>query len=479
MTKHLPLIVDLDGTLLLTDTLGEGVVSAVLRKPLSAFFAFFSLINGRVAFKRSIYSISDIDVEVLPERSDFLEFLYAEKRNGRSIYLVTAALQEIADRIAERFEGLFDGAYGSSQKLNLKGQHKLGFMQQRFPEGFVYAGDSRADIAVWKEANGIVLAGASASTQRALEKLQIPKEAVFEVTGATGISLWRRALRLHQWAKNLLLFVPLFLSGQFVNTGAWLETLSAFILMGLTASGTYLLNDLLDLSADRRHRSKRKRPLASGDLFILNGMIAAPFLVFGSLIAARFLSVPFAAGLVVYLVISLAYSFGMKRLALLDVSVLACLFTIRIALGALAINQPLSEWLMTFSMCLFFSLSMAKRHVEIVAATPGEIIRGRGYYAEDAPLTLGLGLSSAAASIVIMVLFLAESAFKSDIYTMKNCLWIVPGVIGIWLMRIWLLAHRGELDDDPVSFAVRDPVSISLAVVLGVSFLCAVFLGAL
>ncbi len=478
MTTDLPLIVDLDGTLVLTDTLAEGVTDVVLSKPVSAIFAFFTLLKGRPAFKRAIDQASDIDVDALPVRQDLLSYLQSEKARGRKIYLVTAATQSVADSIGERFPELFDGLHGSSDTLNLKGRKKRDFLTETFPEGFVYAGDSTADLAVWKEAGGIIFAGAKSATQKAALKFGIPVEQTFENTGLKGFKAWRKALRIHQWAKNLLLFVAIFLSGQFLSIDAWVNSVIGFILMGLAASGTYLLNDLLDLSSDRRHRTKCTRPLASGDVFVIHGLAAAPILIFGALIASFFLSVPFAIGLIVYLVTTLSYSFGLKRVPMLDVSILAALFTLRIALGALVIHQPLSEWLLTFSVFFFFSLSMAKRHVEVAAATVGEKIRGRGYVAEDAPLTLGAGLSTASASVVIMVLFLAESAFKSDIYTMQDLLWAVPVLIGLWLMRIWLLAQRGELDDDPVSFAVKDKISIGLGGLLALAFLGAVFLGA-
>lgn len=479
MSKHLPLMVDLDGTLVLTDTLGEGFTDAVLRKPVSAFFASLRLFSGRPAFKKAILDISNVDYEALPVREELLSYLQAQKAAGRQIYLVTAANQDIAERVAARFEGVFDGAYGSNEKTNLKGSRKQEFLRKTFPGGYVYAGDSAADLKVWKDADAIIFAGAKSSTQRAAAKLGKPIEETFENNGRTGVRVWLKALRVHQWAKNLLLFAAIFLSGMFLSVDAWIATIIGFVLMGTTASGSYLLNDLLDLSADRRHRSKCKRPLASGDLFVVKGLFMAPTLIIGSLIAAAFLSVPFAIGLSVYLVTTLSYSFGLKRVAMVDVMILAMLFTLRIALGALVIHQPLSEWLLTFSMFFFFSLSIAKRHVEVAASETPDKIRGRGYYGSDAPMTLGWGLASASASIVIMVLFLAESAFKSNLYSMQEFLWAVPLLISLWLMRIWMLAHRGQLDDDPVSFAVKDKISIGLGAILGIAFLCAVFAGQL
>ncbi|RIJ28399.1 UbiA family prenyltransferase [Henriciella mobilis] len=476
MSKHLPLIVDLDGTLLVTDTLAEGFANAVLRKPLRTSGGLLTLLSGRAAFKRFIHETAEVDIHALPERADLLPFLRSEKARGRSIYLVTAATQSVADEIFKRYRELLDGAYGSSDSVNLKGRKKRDFLLETFPDGFVYAGDSKADLAIWEEAGGIVFAGASKAIQKKARSFGKPVEQTFENKRQNPLGVWLKALRLHQWSKNFLLFAPLFLSGQFMNPDAWGLAILGFFLMGMAASGTYLLNDLLDLSADRRHRTKRNRPLAAGDLFVLHGLIAAPLMIAGALAAALYVSVPFGIGLLTYLGLSLSYSFGLKRVPMLDVSVLAALFSWRVALGAFIISQPLSEWLLTFSVFFFFSLSMAKRHVEVASTAPGQQVRGRGYYAEDAPLTLGIGLSTAAASIVIMVLFLAESAFKSDIYVFQGLLWAVPVLIGFWLMRIWLLAHRGELHDDPVSFAVRDRISLGLGLLLALCFAGAVFL---
>jgi 4-hydroxybenzoate polyprenyltransferase len=476
--SQFPLIVDLDNTLLLTDTLAEGIVDAVLRKPVSALLAGFQLFKGRAAFKATILDVSDPDYTLMPAREDLVEYLQAQKRAGRNIYLVTAAHQGIADRIAIRFSNLFDGAYGSSPDVNLKGSRKRDFLLQKFPDGFVYAGDSASDLKVWNASEGIVLAGPGKSIERQAKTSGKPLEAEFH-NPINGFAAWRKAMRLHQWSKNILLFIPLFLSGQFTDLNAWILSGLAFLCLSLAASGTYILNDLVDLSADRAHRSKRFRPFASGTLSVLHGLLAAPIMIFGALSAAWFLSWPFFIGLAIYLMLTLSYSFKLKRIPLLDVFILGILFSLRIAMGAFVISAPPTVWLMTFSIFFFFSLSLAKRHVEIASTPAGTRVRGRGYYAEDAPLSLGLGLSSAMAAVLIMVLFLAENAFESKIYSMPECLWGVPVAIALWLFRIWLLAHRGELEDDPVSFAVRDTQSLALGAVLAISFVSAVYLGAL
>lgn len=470
MTSY-PLIVDLDGTLVRTDTLVEGVVRALFSRPLSVASALLKLPEGRPAFKRRLAASIELDIDSLPVREDFLAFLEAEKAKGRAIHLVTAADQRIADQVARRFD-VFDSATGTSGDVNLKGRNKQSHLRQRFPDGYVYAGDSAADLAVWRDADGIVLAGASRSTARAAAELGKPVEARFENDKVTA-KLWRKALRVHQWAKNLLIFAPLLLSGSYTDPGAILASVGAFLALGLVASGTYLLNDLSDLASDRRHRSKRFRPLASGALPVPLGLVAAPLLIASGLALAAAITPGLALVIAIYLATTLGYSFGLKRRPIVDVLILAGLFTLRLLIGIAALKVETSFWLMSFSMFFFLSLSLAKRHVEIAAAPPLQPIRGRGYVAEDAMLSLSLGTSSAMASIVILCLYLIEDAFPNGLYPNPDWLLALPVVIGFWTLRIWLLAHRGELDDDPVSFAVRDRLSLAMGGVLALAFLLA------
>ena len=470
MTRALPLIVDLDGTLFLTDTLVESLAERLFKDPLSLLAALPSLSKGRAAFKAKVDTISALDVDVLPVRTDLLDYLGAEKQAGREIHLVTAANQAIADAVAARFD-VFDSAAGSSDSHNLKGANKQAWLREQFPDGYVYAGDSGADLKVWADADGIVLAGASGSTVAAAEKLGKPIEARF--TNATSPKTWIKALRMHQWAKNLLVLAPLLLSGLYADLSVYPLLAFAFLGLSLAASGTYLLNDLVDLSADRRHRSKCMRPFASGQASLAVGLVAAPGLILVGLILAALASVEAFWALSCYLAVTLSYSFSLKRKPLLDVVLLAVLFTLRLVIGAVAIGAETSYWLYTFSMFFFLSLSLAKRHVEVAAAEPGSVIRGRGYKPEDAPLTLSLGVSSAMAAIVIICLYIIEDAFPDGRYGAPEFLMMAPAMIGIWTLRIWLLAHRGELDDDPVSFAVKDRISLGLGVILVAMFAAA------
>ncbi|MFZ4603664.1 MAG: UbiA family prenyltransferase [Caulobacterales bacterium] len=469
---QLPLAVDMDGALLRTDVLYEGMAAAFAKRPLAALAALPLLLRGRAPFKRRIAEIAEIDVATLPAREDLVEWLAGEKAKGRPLHLVSAGEASVVEAVAARF-GLFDTAQGSDGRKNLKGSRKAEELRRRFPDGYAYVGDSRADLKVWRTAQSIVLAGASRSVAERAAKLG-PIEARFDEKKG-GLRVWRKALRLQQWAKNLLVFAPLFLAGMFAQPQAAAMALAAFVLLGVTASGSYLINDLSDLKADRRHRSKRARPFASGALGVEKGMIAAPLLIGGGLAGAYALNPMLGAALTAYLATTLTYSFRLKTVPFLDVAALAALYTLRLIIGAIAIQAPISEWLLTFSAFFFFSLSLAKRHVEVAHATAAGKVLGRGYRVEDAPLTLAFGVSSGLASIQILVTYLFEDAFPSGVYAAPGFLWAAPVLIALWMMRIWLLAHRGELDDDPVAFAVRDRWSYLLGLGLALGFGLAVF----
>ncbi len=465
----LPLIVDLDGTLLRTDTLTESFASAIFSRPASVLSACLHLHEGRPAFKRRLAALDALEVESLPARTDLLEYLSEQKAAGREIHLVTAADQTIADQIARRFD-VFDSATGTSGDTNLKGGRKQAHLRQRFPKGYVYAGDSGADLAVWRDAEGIVLAGASTGTTKAAKALGKPIERSFANDPVT-FKVWCKALRVQQWAKNLLVFAPLMLSGLYLDPGSVVGAVVGFLALGLVASGTYLLNDLSDLAADRRHRSKRFRPIAAGALPVSAGLAAAPVLIAVGLAAGAAVNLALGGALVAYLALTLSYSFGLKRKPVIDVLILAVLFTLRLLIGVAAIGAEGSFWLMSFSMFFFLSLSLAKRHVEVIATPAGERLKGRGYGAEDAPFTLSLGLGSGMGAIVILCLYVVEDVTRGLLYSQPVFLWLAPLVIGAWMLRVWLLAHRGDLNDDPVAFAVRDRMSLLLGVVLVAAFL--------
>ncbi len=290
------------------------------------------------------------------------------------------------------------------------------------------------------------------------------------------LSTYLQALRIHQWTKNLLVFVPLVLGGKFNDASAWAYALAGFCAISALASSSYLINDLCDLEEDRKHWSKRSRPLASGALPVSRALVLAGFGVLASLSIGTWAGTQALAILAGYFALSLLYSFRLKREPILDVLVLTSLFTTRLGLGVAVTNVRFSAWLFVFSMFLFLSLSLAKRCTEITRMTEHEHDRtpGRGYLAADEPLVLALGVSAMLGAVLILVIYLITDAFPAAFYTHPQFLWAIPIVLFAWLGRVWLLCHRGLLDDDPVTFALNDKLSLAYGGVSIVAFLAAV-----
>lgn len=470
-----PLVVDLDGAFLSTNTLSEALVDTFVSRGMEFGPLLASLGQGPAPFRREVSDQATLDYETLPVRQAVLSFLQEQQKLGRPIHLVSDADQSVVDKIAAIYP-LFASAKGSDGVTLMRGAHKLDYLSTTFPDGFRYVGNSLGDVKIWKEAKSLVLAGAKKSVVRHASTLGVPIEAQID-TGQSPARTWIKALRLHQWAKNLLLFIPALLTVSETPLQNLLMCTIGFIVMGIAASATYLINDLADLPSDRRHKSKSRRPFASGSLSLKDGLKAIPLMLTFSLISAFVISPGFFGMLMLYLVVTLSYSFSLKRVALLDVVVLATLYTLRLFMGMVLVGVGSSPWLLSFALFFFFSMSLAKRHVEILAATgPADgQISGRGYRPGDWPLTLAMGAASTVASIMIIIQYLMAEAFASNTYSYPTALWMAPFAIGLWTCRIWLLAQRGELDDDPVAFATRDPQSLILGVVLGASFLAARF----
>lgn len=327
---------------------------------------------------------------------------------------------------------------------------------------------------VWRAAEGIVLAGARPGVSRRARELGKPIEAEFANKAPTTKD-YLKAFRVHHWSKNVLIFVPLVLAHAFTDPRAIAMTVLGLACLLLVTSATYLINDVADLDSDRRHWSKRNRIIAAGRLPIRSALLLASIWLVCAFAGALWLSGAFALALVSYLVLTLAYSFGLKRIALLDTLVIGILFTTRLIMGMALLGHAYSEWLLTFSLFVFFSLAIAKRHTEIIRAglTTEHSLASRGYRIADAPLTLALGVATAVASLLIMVLFLVEEVLRRPEYDNPKLLWGVPMLLAIWVGRIWLLAHRGEMNDDPVSFALRDKVSLGLGVAVALLFAAA------
>lgn len=466
----LPLVVDMDGTLLRTDTLFEAIADQLRLRPLWTLWRLICLPFGIARGKAQIQGRAEIDIDTLPVNEDVLNYCYRERDRGRPVWLVSAADQATVQAVADRF-GVFDRAIGSDGRSNRKGGAKARYLQETFPDGFEYVGDSPADMKVWTASARASIVGHEKQRAIALRDAGIEIGRTFR-RSPDRLKAWRKAMRLHQWAKNSLIFVAPLLAMQLANPATLLSCVIGFFLVGLLASGTYIFNDLLDVQADRAHHTKQRRPFAAGQIKLWQGFVAAPLLVAIGLTGAAFLSTAFFVTLGAYLLVTLSYSLFLKRVPLLDAATLGFLFTLRLVMGGAIAGVALTQWLIVFSMFLFFSLSLAKRHVEIVrkAAAGQNSVKSRGYHADDATLTLGLGLATATATPIIIVLYMIESAWPSGAYAAPEALWAVPALLALWLMRVWLLANRGELDDDPVVFAIKDPTSLLLGSALAAAF---------
>lgn len=471
----MPLTVDLDGTLLLTDTLFEALAAHLRKRPLWTLWQLLQLPFAIAKVKARLTKNSDVDVDSLPVNEDVLAYCKRAKAAGREVWLVSAADQKMVDRVAARF-GNFDRAIGSDGETNNKGSAKAKLLKREAPNGFEYVGDSPADYKVWKNAARASHVDKGDTRRRFIEKMGVPVAHSFERPKA-DLRVWLKAMRVHQWAKNGLIFIPAILAMRIIEPDILLKLIIAFPLIGFMASGTYILNDLLDLRADRAHRSKFKRPLASGRIKLWQGFVAAPTLVLVGLVGGLLISPAFALTQLVYLIVTLAYSLFFRRAALADTIALSFLYTLRLVMGTLLAAVALSQWLLVFSMFLSVSLSLAKRYVAVLAkAQSGDgYVANRGYRSEDANLALSLGVATATAAPLILVLYIIDSAWPSGVYQMPQALWSAPVLLTLWLTRVWLYAHRGEMHDDPVVFAVKDPKSLILGLALAIAVTTAAF----
>jgi 4-hydroxybenzoate polyprenyltransferase len=470
----LPLVLDLDGTLVTTDTLHEALFLLFKRHWSKAWQVPLWTLKGRAVVKEKLAEVvTEEDVARFPINLALREFAEREARLGREIVLATAADRAIAEKIEKRFS-FISRVIASDGHTNMRGRTKAEELRRLYPDGFIYAGDSYPDLHVWRHSLGAVFAGASPHLfERAREVTNIVASFPRRALGLNGL---RRGLRLHQWAKNALIFVPLILGGKAMDAIAWIHALEAFIAFSLLASATYLLNDLWDLHEDRQHWSKKHRPLASGELPIALsvGLIVACFL------AALGLALGAGTGyveiLALYLALNLSYSFRLKREPIIDVFLLATLFTMRLVIGVVVTDVVFSQWLIVFSMFIFVSLSLAKRQTEItrMVAHRQEATPGRGYKASDAPFVLATGVATMMATVLIMVIYLIEDAFPKGFYKHPEFLWGYAVIIFLWLARVWLLCHRGQLHDDPVAFALRDRLSLFYAASMCATFIAAV-----
>jgi 4-hydroxybenzoate polyprenyltransferase len=453
------LVVDLDGTLVLSDMLVENLFLFIRLHPLRVFAVIAWLLKGKVYFKRRLADAVLPDVERLPYNESLLAWLKQQRTADTWLVLATASDLRIARRVAEHL-GIFDEVLGT-ESANLSSRNKCEALIQRYGErGYEYVGNSAADLAVWKTASVIHVANPERGTLAAARKIG-KIEMVFENRPAYFHTLIK-ALRIHQWAKNLLLFVPLIASHRIMETQLLLSGLLAFIAFGACASSVYLLNDLIDLPDDRQHPTKCKRPLAAGTLPMFHALFLIPVLLLGAFVTALWLlPIQFAGVLAAYYILTLTYSLWLKRMVMLDVVTLAMLYTIRVVAGAAAMALVATFWILAFCMFIFLSLAFVKRYTELCDARQKgktENFSGRGYYPADFQLLASLGGASGYISVLVLALYINDAA-SGTLYRSHQWMWAACPLLLFWLSRVWLLAHRGKMHDDPIIFALRDNVS--------------------
>jgi 4-hydroxybenzoate polyprenyltransferase len=455
----IPLVVDLDGTLVLTDMLHESALSFVSRNPINLLKIPVWLLGGKAPLKKRLALAADFDASLLPYNSELLAWLRQERENGRKLVLCTASDRIIADAIADHL-GIFDEVMASDGINNLLGRNKANALVSRFgATGFDYAGNSDVDLAVWKVSRkAIVVSSGSQLVQRAGECCDV--EQVFR-PAAVNLSAFSAMLRVHQWLKNLLLFVPIFAAHQLSNPASWWSLGLAFISFSLCASSVYISNDLLDLESDRLHARKKNRPFASGLLPLWQGCLLAPLILLCSVALGSFVGGTFLPWLVFYFLLTCLYSFFLKRLVMVDCLTLAMLYTLRIVAGAAAVGVVLSFWLLAFSVFLFLSLAFIKRYAELESQQRlgKDKAHGRGYLVADAPLVLALGVASGYSAVLVLALYLNSEAVLK-LYSAPEFVWGGVPIMLFWLSWMWMQAHRGKMHDDPLVFAVKDRASL-------------------
>ncbi len=466
--EQIPIYVDVDGTLIYTDLLYEATLKLIKKYPLKLFLLPFWLLRGKAFLKNKITQYVEIFPNVLPYHEEFLVFLKEQHQQGRKIFLASASHQKFVEKIAH-YLGIFSGILASNESTNLSGIKKLQAILEQEKNGrFAYAGNSKSDLVIWKRAYEVIIVNASKKIEDSFQSQnQSPK--IFKGL-RPKITTWIKALRIHQWLKNVLLFVPLLTAHVSDKISFAGLVFVAFFCFGFVASATYIINDLFDLDSDRQHPKKCKRPVASGKISIISAGIMSVFLLtLGFLISIFFLPTSFTAMLGIYLVSTLSYSLYFKQRLLLDVIMLAGLYTLRIFAGAMAIQVEVSFWLLAFSMFMFFSLALVKRCSELYLMQENNVasLNGRGYQTSDYAIIQTMGIASGYAAVLVFALYI-DSKAVTEYYSHPKVLWLLCPILWYWLNRMWIKTSRGQMHDDPVMFSLSDPVSW-----------CAIFSGAI
>lgn len=454
---------DLDGTLIKADLLEEAIFLYLKSKPWGVFQLASSLAKSRVELKHFLVNNVDLKVELLPYNKKVLDRIAAAKAAGFQIVLASASPIGFVKAIADHL-GVFDRVI-ATEDSNLKGFEKFSRLKGLYPNSEIqYLGDSNSDIPVWKGLGKAYVVNASRITKKRLIFSQIPFEIVDD-SRKLNLKIIRRTFRYHQWAKNFLIFLPLLLSHT-TDAELWKVAILAFVSFSLAASAIYVINDLFDLEADRRHRKKKERPLASGALGISQGITLFGVAFVLSLVLAILINPGFLLCLLVYFVANLAYTLRFKQVHSLDIIMLAGMYTIRIMAGSETSGIEVSQWLLGFSTFLFFGLAALKRFVEVSALLPNQKAAGRGYFAEDKSVLAALGGGSSLMACLVLALYFNSPAV-GELYTKPDLLWLILPIHMYWVSSIWILASRGKIDDDPVLHTIKSRTTYVLAAIVG------------
>lgn len=457
MDVNVPLIVDLDGTLLRSDLLIETAFRRLGRDPAAVVGMLHALKSGKAALKHFLCDNVDCTPATLPYDETVLSILHRAHDAGRKVYLASASHHSFVDAIAAHL-GIFDGSFATTPSVNLSGQEKANCLISKFGTGnFDYIGNDAADLPVWKVARQSIAIRTSRSVAAKLREMA--PRAVFLDPKHPSLKSWRKQLRVHQYAKNALVFLPMFAAHMFDITSLLIATLAAAAFC-FAASACYILNDLVDLADDRAHRTKKDRPLARGDIPLIHAVFAVPVLLGLAAITSLFISLAFAGIVAVYFALTTLYTLHLKRILLVDVLTLAGLYTIRMLGGAVALGIGLSSWLVVFSLSIFVSLALMKRFVELAARVDSQLPSPANRDYENIDLTMLAALSAAAGFNAVTVLALYVSGYSvSSLYTHPDLLLFACPILTYWIGRALILAQRRQMQDDPVVFALKDPMS--------------------
>lgn len=455
------LCVELSGTLIRGDLLYESVTLLIKRNPLYLLVLPLWLLRGTARFKHELARRVPLNPASLPYNIELLEWLKAERACGRSVWLCTAAHEQQAQLVA-RHLGLFDGVLASTEHAHLAGRAMGAQLAERFGErGFDYCGTTGGDMPVWARAHGAIVVNARGRLTRRVARHTAVLHTFAQPRGRYWALL--RELRPHQWAKNSLVAMPLLAAHHASDPAADLDTVLGVLAFSLCAASVYLLNDLLDLEADRAHTRKCQRPLASGELPISYALVLAPLLLAGAAVIALALAPRFGLVLLTYYAVTLGYSFLLKGLVVIDALTLAGLYTLRIIGGAAAASVPLSFWMLLFGVLLFLSLAFLKRFAELESLRRQERLQalGRGYRVDDLPVLQSLGTAAGYLSVLVLALYVNSPDIQA-LYRQPKLIWMLCVLLLYWVSRMWMSAQRGEMHEDPVVFALRDPPSLGV-----------------